>query len=261
MLQYQNVTIAYEDDSPSLIDFSLEIKAGEVVALVGESGSGKTTAIRAALGLLPGGGRVVEGDILFDGASLTALSLAQWRSLRGGQMSIIFQDSGAMLNPIRTIGSQFAEYILTHQPMPRKQAWEMGRDMLERMGLGHSAVIMKSHPFQLSGGMRQRVGIAMAMVFRPRILLADEPTSALDVTMQAQIVRQMMQLREEFGTAILLVTHNLGVAAYMAEQILVMRHGRTVDSGDRQHILNCPSAAYTRELLDAVPSIRGKRYV
>jgi len=137
----------------------------------------------------------------------------------------------------------------------------MGRQMLERMGLPHSQTLMKSYPFQLSGGMRQRVGIAMAMVFQPRLLLADEPTSALDVTTQSQIVRQMLELREQFGTSILMVTHNLGMASYMADRILVMTDGRTVDSGSRADILNHPGTAYTRELLEAIPSMKGERYV
>ena len=261
MLCYKNVSVAYGGGAPALVDFSLEVNYGEIVALVGESGSGKTTAIRAVMGLLSGGGRVVEGDILFEGRSILGMSLAEWRKLRGGPISMIFQDSGSMLNPIRTIGSQFVEYIRAHVPTPKKEAWERGRTMLERMGLPHSQTIMKSYPFQLSGGMRQRVGIAMAMVFQPRILLADEPTSALDVTTQSQIVGQMMALREEYGTAIVLVTHNLGMAAYMADRILVMARGRVVDAGDREQILKHPGPAYTRELLEAVPSMRGKRYV
>jgi peptide/nickel transport system ATP-binding protein len=133
--------------------------------------------------------------------------------------------------------------------------------MLDRMGLPHSETIMKSYPFKLSGGMRQRVGIAFAMIFQPRILLADEPTSALDVTTQSQIVGQMMDLRKDFGTSILLVTHNLGMASYMADRILVMTEGKVVDIGDREQILKNPSAAYTSELLNAVPSMKGRRYV
>jgi len=260
MLCYDNVSIAY-GNAPALLDFSLEVSQGEIVALVGESGSGKTTAIRAVMGLLSGGGQVVKGDILFEGRSLLNMSLTEWRALRGGPISMIFQDSGSMLNPIRTIGSQFIEYIRAHEPKPKKEAWAEGRVMLERMGLPHSQTIMKSYPFQLSGGMRQRVGIAMAMVFQPRVLLADEPTSALDVTTQSQIVRRMMALREEYGTAIVLVTHNLGMAAYMADRILVMTRGRVVDAGDREQILKRPDTAYTCELLEAVPSMRGKRYV
>ena len=143
---------------------------------------------------------------------------------------MIFQDSGAMINPIRNIGAQYVEYIRTHQKIPKKEAYEKCLEMLEKMGLPEADNIMKSYPFQLSGGMRQRVGIAMAMTFQPRLLLADEPTSALDVTTQAQIVRQMMELREKYDTSILVVTHNLGVAAYMADKILVMKDGRVVDT-------------------------------
>lgn len=261
MLQFRNIAVAYGAGGLSLTDFTLDVAAGEIVALVGESGSGKTTAIRTAIGLLPGGGEIVNGDILFNGTSLLSLSPNEWRALRGRQMSMIFQDSGAMLNPLRRIGSQFVEYIRTHQPVQKKEAWEMGRRMLERMGLPHSETIMNSYIFQLSGGMRQRVGIAMAMVFQPQLLLADEPTSALDVTTQSQIIRQMLELREKYGTAILLVTHNLGVAAYMADRIVVMKDGRIVEQGNREKILHQPAAAYTRALLEAVPSMRGERYV
>ncbi|UQZ90494.1 ABC transporter ATP-binding protein [Deltaproteobacteria bacterium Smac51] len=261
MLCYENVSVAYGNGVPALLDFSLEVTRGEIVALVGESGSGKTTAIRAVMGLLPGGGRVVRGDIRFEGRSILGMSMGEWRALRGGPISMIFQDSGSMLNPIRTIGSQFVEYIRAHESKPQKEAWERGRVMLERMGLPHSQTIMKSYPFQLSGGMRQRVGIAMSMVFQPRILLADEPTSALDVTTQSQIVSQMMALREEYNTSIVLVTHNLGMAAYMADRIFVMTQGRIVDAGDREQILKHPDTAYTCELLGAVPAMKGKRYV
>lgn len=261
ILQFRNISVAYRDGGPSLTGFTLDVAAGEIVALVGESGSGKTTAIRTAIGLLPGGGEVVDGDILFNGKSLLTLSPKEWQSLRGQQMSMIFQDSGAMLNPIRRIGSQFVEYIRAHRSVQKQEAWELGRVILERMGLPHSETIMNSYTFQLSGGMRQRVGIAMAMVFQPRILLADEPTSALDVTTQSQIIRQMLELREKYGTAILLVTHNLGVAAYMADRIIVMKDGRIVEQGNRERILHQPAASYTRDLLEAVPSMRGERYV
>lgn len=261
MLTYQNVSIIYGNETLALSDFNLEMGNKEIIALVGESGSGKTTAIRAAIGLLPEDGRVVSGDIQFDGHSLLTMSSEQWQSLRGRQMSMIFQDAGAMLNPIRTIGSQFVEYIRTHEKMSKKDAREMGRVMLERMGLPHSETIMKSYPFQLSGGMRQRVGIAMAMTFQPKILLADEATSALDVTTQAQIVRQMLELRDQYQTSILLVTHNLGVAAYMADRILVMKDGKIVEEGNREAILSQAKDTYTRSLLDAVPDMRRTRYV
>ena len=239
----------------------MTLKKGEIASIVGESGSGKTTVIRAVLGLLPGGGKITGGDILFEGKSLLDNTAEEWRNLRGTDMSMIFQDSGAMLNPIRKIGSVFVEYIRTHEKISRKAAWEKGREMLDRMRLPSSDNIMKSYPFQLSGGMRQRVGIAMAMTFQPKLLLADEPTSALDVTTQAQIVRQMIELREEWGTSIIMVTHNLGVAAYMSDQILVMKEGQIADTGSRDQILKGGRSIYTQELLEAVPSLGGERYV
>ena len=228
MLELKNVTVSY-GERPVVRDFSMTLKKGEIISLVGESGSGKTTVIRAILGLLPGGGKVTDGDILFEEKSLLQNTNEQWRKLRGTDISMIFQDSGAMMNPIRKIGSVFTEYIRTHEKVSKKDAWEKGVEMLAHMRLPDGNHIMNSYPFQLSGGMRQRVGIAMAMTFRPKLLLADEPTSALDVTTQAQIVRQMMELREEYGTSIIIVTHNLGVAAYMGDKVIVMQHGKIMD--------------------------------
>lgn len=260
MLEIKNVTISY-GERPAVRKFSMTLHKGEIASLVGESGSGKTTVIRAVLGLLPGGGRVTEGDILFEGKSLLKNTGEEWRTLRGTDISMIFQDSGAMLNPIRKIGNVFVEYIRTHEKISKKDAWKKGMEMMERMRLPDGDNIMNSYPFQLSGGMRQRVGIAMAMTFQPKLLLADEPTSALDVTTQAQIVRQMMELRDEYGTSIIMVTHNLGVAAYMSDQIVVMKEGQIVDRGGRDQILRGGSSVYTQELLDAVPSLGGVRYV
>ncbi len=260
MLELKDVTVSYKN-RPTVRGFSLNMEQGKICSIVGESGSGKTTVIRAILGLLGGGGKVTEGDILFEGESLLARNKEQWRDLRGTDISMIFQDSGAMLNPTRKIGAMFVEYIRTHEKVSKADAWKKGVEMLERMRLPDGNHIMKSYPFQLSGGMRQRVGIAMAMTFRPKLLLADEPTSALDVTTQAQIVRQMMELRDEYKTSIIIVTHNLGVAAYMADYIVVMKDGLIVDQGDRDHILHHTDNEYTNILLEAVPSLGGKRYV
>lgn len=204
---------------------------------------------------------MTKGDILFEGKSLLLNTKEEWRKLRGTDISMIFQDSGAMINQTRIIGRQFVEYIRTHENMTKKDAWDRGIQMLERMRLPSGDNIMKSYPFQLSGGMRQRVGIAMAMTFQPKLLLADEPTSALDVTTQAQIVRQMMELRDAYKTSIIVVTHNLGVAAYMSDHIFVMKNGEIVDAGDREEILHHPQSEYTKSLLEAVPSLGGERYV
>lgn len=202
-----------------------------------------------------------EGEILFQEKSLLKLKKEEWKALRGSDISMIFQDSGAMINPIRRIGDQFVEYIRTHQRMRKKEAWSRGAEMLARMHLPNVDHIMRSYPFQLSGGMRQRVGIAMAMTFQPKLLLADEPTSALDVTIQAQIVRQFMELRKLYDTSMIVVTHNIGVAAYMADQMIVMQNGRIVDQGTREDVMNHPVSDYTRNLLACVPDMEGKRYV
>lgn len=258
MLEIQNITIQYnKNDRPAVEDFSLHIKQGEICCLVGESGSGKTSVIRAVLGNLPGQGYISKGDILFEGQSLLNYSVNEWRKIRGTEISMIFQDSGAMLNPVRTIGSQFVEYIRAHEAYTKREAWEKGMQMLECVRLPDGEHIMNSYPFQLSGGMKQRVGIAFSMFFQPKLLLADEPTSALDVTTQAQIVRQMRKLKEDYGTSIIMITHNLALAAYMGDHILVMKDGEIADSGDRNHILYHSQVEYTKKLLSAVPSLGG----
>lgn len=260
MLELKDVMISYKN-VPTVEHFSMHMKQGQIISLVGESGSGKTTVIRAILGLLPGGGKVTGGEITFEGEDILAYNAEKWRKLRGSDISMIFQDSGAMMNPTKKIGTVFTEYIRTHEKISKKEAWEKGITMLERMRLPAADNVMNSYPFQLSGGMRQRVGIAMGMTYQPKLLLADEPTSALDVTIQAQIVRQMMQLREDYNTSIIVVTHNLGVAAYMSDYIIVMKHGRIEDQGTREYILKESQNAYTRKLLDAVPSLGGESYV
>ena len=261
MLEIKDLAVQYGKQDPTIEHFNLSMKKGEIISIVGESGSGKTTVIRAVLGALPGAGRVSSGDILFHGESLLKNTGNEWRKIRGSKMSMIFQDCGGTLNPIRKIGSQYVEYIRTHESVSKQEAWNKAVSMLSKMRLPDVENIMNSYAYQLSGGMRQRVGIAMAMTFNPELLLADEPTSALDVTTQAQIVRQMMELRDDYGTGIIIVTHNIGVAAYMADQLIVMHHGKVVDHGTREEVLNNPTSDYTRKLLEAVPEMEGKLYV
>ncbi|MBE5996724.1 MAG: ABC transporter ATP-binding protein [Lachnospiraceae bacterium] len=260
MLEVKDITISYKD-RPTVMDFSMSMEKGQIVSLVGESGSGKTTVIRAIFGLLAGGGRVTKGDILFEGESVLGYSDDKWRKIRGTDISMIFQDSGAMMNPTKKVGSAYTEYIRTHENISKQEAFAKGVEMLERMRLPSGDNVMRSYPFQLSGGMRQRVGIAMGMTYQPKLLLADEPTSALDVTTQAQIVRQMMELRDKYGTSLIVVTHNLGVACYMSDHIVVMKNGRIEDQGSRDYMLHESKNEYTQKLLDAVPSIGGMRYV
>ena len=261
MLEIKDLTIQYGDKDPVVENFSLSLKKGEIITIVGESGSGKSTVLSSILGLLPNGGKIISGDIIYNGESMLNKSLNQWRELRGTEITMISQDSGGTLNPIRKIGKQFVEYIQTHSKMSVKEAEEKAEDMFSKVNLPDPEIIMKSYPHQLSGGMKQRVGIAMALTFHPKIILADEPTSALDVITQAQIVKEIMDLRKKFDTSIIMVTHNLGVAAYISDKIIVMQNGKIVDAGNKNEVIENPRSEYTKKLLEAVPEIGGERLV
>lgn len=259
LLDVKNLDVSY-GDKLTVTGASIELDKGEILSIVGESGSGKTTVIRAIMGCLPGRGHVSGGSITFDGRDMLKNTREDWRKISGSEMSMIFQDSGNMINPIRRIGEQFTDYILAHAPQKSKaEAAEMAKDMLNKVRLPNPQNIMNSYPFELSGGMRQRVGIAMAMIFSPKLLLADEPTSALDVTTQAQIIRQIIDVRNEYNAAVILVTHNIGVASYVSNKLMVMKNGHVVESGGREIIEN-PQHAYTKELLAAVPVLGDKKY-
>lgn len=259
LLDVKNLDVSY-GDKLTVTGANLELEKGEILSIVGESGSGKTTVIRAVMGCLPGRGHVSGGSITFDGRDMLKNTREDWRKISGNEMSMIFQDSGNMINPIRRVGEQFIDYILAHAPQKSKaEAAEMAKDMLNKVRLPNPQNIMNSYPFELSGGMRQRVGIAMAMMFSPKLLLADEPTSALDVTTQAQIIRQIVDVRNEYNAAVILVTHNIGVASYVSNKLMVMKNGHVVESGGREIIEN-PQHAYTKELLAAVPVLGDKKY-
>ena len=261
MLEIKDLTIQYGDKLPVVENFSLSLKKGEIITIVGESGSGKSTVLSSILGLLPNGGKIISGDIIYNGESMLNKSLNQWRELRGTEITMISQDSGGTLNPIRKIGKQFVEYIQTHSKMSTKEAEEKAKDMFSKVNLPDPEIIMKSYPHQLSGGMKQRVGIAMALTFHPKIILGDEPTSALDVITQAQIVKEIMDLRKKFDTSIIMVTHNLGVAACISDKIIVMQNGKIVDAGNKNEVIENPKSDYTKKLLAAVPEIGGERLV
>ncbi len=248
MLSVDNLCVSYLGKEV-LKNFSLQLDQGEVVALVGESGSGKSTAIRAMFSLLSHEGVITDGQISLDGASLLDVSISQWQDIRGKKIAMIFQDSGAMLNPIRKIKGQFLEYIRIHSAMTKQEAYQKASEMLLSTNLQDPERVMNAYPFQLSGGMRQRVGIAMAMTFNPKVLLADEPTSALDATTQKLIVEDMMALRDKHNTSIVIVTHNLGVAIHMADRIVVMKDGCIVEQGTSYDIVHTPQHPYTKQLL------------
>lgn len=260
LLDVKNLHIAYQD-KPTVMDVNFTLKQGEVLAIVGVSGSGKTTVIRSILGLLSSGGKVSEGDIVFEGRSLHHLTKKEWQSIRGKEISMIFQDSGSALDPIQKIGKQFREYFKTHELLSNEECNAKAIKLLASVALMNGADILQRYPYELSGGQRQRLGVAMGLALVPKLLLADEPTSALDVTTQSQVVMEMMALAKNQGTSIIIVTHNLGVAAYMADHILVMKEGRVVDSGHPRDILEHPNHQYTKHLMDSVPTIGGGRYV
>ena len=262
LLSIKNLAVTYGNNpNPTIAGVNLDLAEGEIVSIVGESGSGKTTVIRALLGVLPNTGRVSEGSITFDGQDLLGFSTKDWLDLRGNHIAMIFQDSGNMMNPIQTIGKQFVEFIQLHSTMSKQEAEAKAIEMLALTNLPHPEAIMKAYPFELSGGMRQRVGIAMAITFSPKLLLGDEPTSALDVTTQAQIVEELLRINRENKTSMIIVTHNIGVAAHMSDKIMVMKQGAVVEYGPAEEIIRNPRAEYTKQLLNAVPEIGGKRYV
>lgn len=261
MLEIKDLVIRYADKKPVVKNFSLSLKKGEIISIVGESGSGKSTVLKAILGLLSNHGEVSFGDIIYEGKSLLNKNFKEWLDIRGTEITMVSQDSGGTLNPIRKIGSQYIEYIQAHEKISKEEAEKKAISFLEKVHLPNPKNVMESYPHQLSGGMKQRVGIAMALTFNPKIILADEPTSALDVTTQAQIVKEIMELREEIDTSIIIVTHNIGVAAYMADKIIVMQNGEIVDVGTRNEVINNPKSDYTKKLLSAVLEMDGERFV
>ena len=255
LLEYESVEISFGRRAV-VRDVRFALGAGEILGIVGESGSGKSSLLRAALGLLGPGGAVSGGRIRFRGQDLTALSERELQKIRGAQIGMIFQDAGASLCPIRTIGAQIHESLAAHGKISRPAAREKALALFEKLRFPDGARIWDSYPFALSGGMVQRVGIAAAMLMQPSVLLADEPTSALDILTRQQVIREMLRRRELFGTAIVIVTHDIGVAAAMADTVLVLREGRTVEYGPAGRILSAPRHPYTKQLLAAVPRLR-----
>ena len=258
ILEIKNLSINYQGKS-AVNNVSFDIPSGKVVAIVGESGSGKSTLIRSIMGLLPQGGAISDGKILFDGKNIANASKEEMQKIRGEEIAMIFQSAGAYLNPRLKIGKQYIEMLRSHMSsLSKKDAYDVAIDMLKRMKLSEPENVMNSYAMQLSGGMQQRVAIAMALSLKPRILLADEPTSALDVTIQAQVVKELMDLCNEMKTTIVIVTHNMGVASVMSDYIAVMKHGELMEYGTRDQIINNPQNEYTKNLLKVVPRLEEK---
>lgn len=255
ILEYRNVDIHY-GKKQVIENVLLSMKPGEILGIVGESGSGKSTLIRAAMGLLGEGGTVTQGQILYQGTNatidMTQIHGEEMRRLRGAEIGMIFQNAGASLCPIRTIEEQLYEAVLEHESISKGEIRDRALELFEQLRFTNGEQILKSYPFEFSGGMNQRVGIVLAMVLRPRLLLADEPTSALDVTVQLQVLREMKKLRDMYGTSIVLVTHNIGVVNYLADHVAVMHQGKLVEYGTKEDVLNYPQDAYTKKLIGSV---------
>ncbi|KIL44596.1 ABC transporter ATP-binding protein [Jeotgalibacillus soli] len=240
---------------PSVDGVSFDIKKGEKIAIVGESGSGKSVTSLSIMGLVGSPGRIEDGKLAFEGKDLTKLSKKEMRKLRGNEIAMIFQEPLTSLNPLFTVGNQISESIKLHQKVTSKVAKQKSIEMLEKVGIPRPDKIFSSYPHSLSGGMRQRVMIAMALSCNPKLLIADEPTTALDVTIQAQILELMKDLNEELETSILLITHDLGVVAEMVDTVMVMYAGQIVEHTDVYTLFREPKHPYTKGLMDSTPKV------
>jgi peptide/nickel transport system ATP-binding protein len=235
-------------------DVSFAVDRGEVLGLVGESGSGKSVTGFSVLGLVDPPGRIVGGRILFRGEDLVALPESSWRAIRGAKIAMIFQDPMMTLNPVLRIDTQMIEAVLAHDKVDRRTARQRARDALGQVGIPSPDERLRAYPHQFSGGMRQRVTIAIALLNRPDLIIADEPTTALDVTIQAQILYEAQKLCRDAGTALIWITHDLSVVAGLADRVCVMYAGRIVEQGDIDPVLDRPAHPYTRGLIGSVPS-------
>ena len=263
VLDVRNLATAFDTDQGRLVavdDVSFQVHRGRTLGIVGESGCGKSVTAFSIMRLLPQPmGNIIRGEILFEGRDLTKLPIEEMHAIRGGRIGMIFQEPMTALNPVQSIGRQLSEVFLLHRTKDQAEAWRRGTEMLRKVGIPAPETRMFEFPHQLSGGMRQRVIIAMALACDPAIVIADEPTTALDVTIQAQILELMQGLQRELGMAIVLITHDLGVIAETSDDVVVMYAGRIAESGPVEAIFNRPSHPYTRGLLDSIPVLENQR--
>jgi peptide/nickel transport system ATP-binding protein len=263
LLQVEDLrTSFFTDDGevPAVDGVSFHVNEGEILGVVGESGCGKSVTSLSVMGLIPSPpGKITGGKILYKGEELTKASDKRMREIRGNEVAMIFQEPMTSLNPVFTIGDQLTESIRIHMKISKKDALQKAVEMLGKVGLPRAEELVKEYPHQLSGGMRQRVMIAMAMVCDPNVLIADEPTTALDVTIQAQILKLMKNLNKELNTAVLLITHDLGVVAETCERVVVMYSGKVVEEGTVEEIFKNPQHPYTKGLIQSVPDMRLKQ--
>lgn len=255
LLDIRHLTTTYHDGLPVLKDISISVQRGEILCLIGESGCGKSTLL-AAISALPGV-KVTAGEVLFKNQDLRLLRAAEMTALRGKRIGLINQEPGASLDPLRRIKHQFAEMISAHTTLRRPEAQFLAENNLAGLGFSEPAKILNSYPFELSGGMKQRVAIALVTALKPELLLADEPTSALDATVQRVILNELLELREREGMTIILATHDISIVDTIADKVAVMYAGEIVEYGSRDDLLKRTLHPYTRALVDAVPKLNG----
>jgi len=262
LLDVRNLKTAFFNKKQKILvvdGIDLKINKGETVALVGESGCGKSITSLSIMGLVPSpNGKIVAGEIKLDGVDLLGLTEKKMCEIRGKEISMIFQDPMNSLNPVMKIGDQLTEVLMYHQKLKLNQAVIKSIDFLNLVGFSNPEEVMNNYPHRLSGGMRQRVMIAMAMICNPKLLIADEPTTALDVTIQAQVLELMKELNEQFETSILLITHDLGVVSELAERVVVIYGGQVMEESPIDELFDDPLHPYTKGLIDSVPSLDGK---
>ena len=242
----------------ALNNVSFSMKQGEVLGIVGESGSGKSVTAYSLMGLTAYPGKLIGGELRFNGHEVEKMTEKEFRKMRGEEVSIIFQDPMTSLNPVYTIGNQIVEMVRLHTNKDKKEAYARAKELLELVGINEPERRLKQYPHELSGGMRQRVMIAIALACEPKLLIADEPTTALDVTIQAQILELMMELRKKLGMSIIMITHDLGVVASMCEKIAVMYAGKIVEYGTTDEIFYNPKHEYTKGLINSIPKLNQK---
>lgn len=246
LLKFQNVNISYEKKQV-LYNISFSLSSGEILGIVGNSGCGKSTLLKSILSLE--GPKVTKGDILFKDMSLLSLNTEDMRQIRGKSISMVFQESGIHTSPLKTVGDTVFESMRAHCAISKMDSLDTAVHIFESLSLPDPKRILSSYPFELSGGMNQRVGIALAMLNKPSIILADEPTSALDPIVAVQIVNELKSLREKYNTAIILVTHNIKIARSITDTIMVLHHGKIADYGNTKEVLSSPKSEFTKELI------------